>query len=104
MYSPLKSSRVVTVYDQYGNPIPKVIETVDIRPISRASPSPQRVQSSYRRFDDEINVQEIMMQEEFREEELQVSPPPKKHIVDNKLLFSKNIEMKQSPAKSRVID
>ena len=104
MYSPLKTTRVVTVYDSYGNPIPKIIDSVEVRPMSRASPSPQRVMSSYRRLDDEINVQEILEQEEFREEEIQVSPPPKRHIEDNKVLFQKTIEIKQSPTKSRVID
>ena len=82
----LKSSRVITVYDQYGNPLPKVIETVEMRPTSRVS-SPYK-SSIWEREE---------MQSPQRES-------PRKELVDNKEIFSKNIVLTQSNSKRRMVD
>eukprot|EP00347_Sterkiella_histriomuscorum_P019968 403339605 len=80
----LRSSRVITVYDQYGNPLPKVIETVEMRQTSRAT-SPYKSQI-------------------FEKDEMFQSPQKTEPQVDNKIIFSKNIELQKSAPKNRMVD
>ena len=77
----LRTSRVITVYDQYGNPIPKVVEGLEYMQSSR-SPSPYRPDLFRNIEEEETN------HNSFR-------------LVDNKELFSKSIQLIQSIEKSK---
>lgn len=78
----LRTSRVITVYDQYGNPIPKVVDILEMRPSSRMSRSPSPYPIDYQRQNDDHFLQR------------------REAFVDNKILFSKSIKLQKSDQKS----
>ncbi|CDW86625.1 UNKNOWN [Stylonychia lemnae] len=88
----IRTSRIITVYDPFGYPVPKMVDIVEYRPQSRA-------QSPYK--PDTNRLQKVNYDNPFASpDKLDIDIP----LMENKNIFSRSIVLSQSNKKRRPLD